>query len=56
MATYNVKVVVEFEYEVEADDEAAAEAEGWNWEDHKFSGQVDSIEVEEIDEGDDDEE
>jgi hypothetical protein len=48
MATYNVKVVVEFEYEVEADDAAAAEQEGWNWEDYKFQGQVESIEVEEV--------
>lgn len=55
MATYNVKVVVEFEYEVEADDETQAEAEGWKWEDHKFSGQVDSIEVSEVEEDFDDE-
>ena len=52
MATYNVKVLVEFQYEVEADDETQAEAEGWKYEDYKHTGEVDSIEVSEVVEND----
>ena len=48
VATYNVKVMVEFNYEVEADTEEMAEAEGWKWEDHRHQSDVDSIEVSEI--------
>jgi hypothetical protein len=53
MATFNVKVVVEFEYEVEADNEADAEQAGWHWEDYKQFGAVDSIEVDEVEEDED---
>lgn len=54
MATFNVKVVVEFEYEVEADNEVEAEQAGWLWEDYKQWGSVDSIEVDEVEEEDED--
>jgi hypothetical protein len=57
MPKYDVRVVVEYMYEVEADSEEAAEAEGWNYEDYAHHGQVDSIDVDEIpeeDEEDDD--
>lgn len=48
VATYNIKVMVEFNYEVEADTEEMAEAQGWKWEDHIHSSSVDSIEVDEL--------
>lgn len=48
MATYNVKVMVEFNYEVEADTEEMAEAEGWKWENYTHFSSVDSIEVDEL--------
>jgi hypothetical protein len=53
MATYNVKVVVEYQYEVEVDTEAEAEAEGWKYEEYKHTAQVDSIDVEEVESDDD---
>jgi len=52
MATYNVKVVVEYQYEVEVDTEAEAEAEGWKYEEYKHTAQVDSIDVEEVESDD----
>lgn len=57
MATWNVKVVVEYEYEVEADTYEEAEKQGWEYEEYYYTGQVDSIEVDELDsdEGEDDE-
>jgi hypothetical protein len=54
MATFNVKVVVEFEYEVEADDKAEAEQAGWKWEDYTPWASVDSIEVDEVEDEDED--
>lgn len=48
MATYNVKVMVEFNYEIEADSEEVAEAEGWKWENYKYNSSVDSIQVTEM--------
>jgi hypothetical protein len=50
MATYYVTVRVDFSYEVEANSEELAEAEGWNYEDHLYSGEVYSIDVEEKEE------
>jgi len=50
MATYYVTVRVDFSYEVEADSEELAEAEGWKYEDHLYSGEVYSIDVEEKEE------
>ena len=49
MATYNVKVVVEYEFEVEADSYEDAEKQGWEYEEYYYTGQVDSIEVDELD-------
>ena len=56
MATFNVKVIVEYEYEVEAEDEAAAEAEGWNYEEYGGFASVYSIDVEDITEEEEEEE
>jgi hypothetical protein len=50
MATYYVTVRVDFSYEVEADSEELAEAEGWKYEEHLYSGEVYSIDVEEKEE------
>jgi hypothetical protein len=56
MATYTVRVAVDYLYEVEADSKEDAEAEGWKYEDYKMFAQVDFIKVEEQqdEEGDDD--
>jgi hypothetical protein len=56
MAVWNVKVVVEYQYEVEADNEAEAEKQGWEYEEYYYTGAVDSIEVEEQDEPDEEDE
>lgn len=56
MATWNVKVVVEYEYEVEADTYEDAEKQGWEYEEYYYTGTVDSIEVEEQDEPDEEDE
>jgi hypothetical protein len=55
MATYDVKVIVEYNYEVEADSEKQAEEQGWMYEDYSYSGEVYSISVHEIPEEDEDE-
>ena len=47
MPTYDLKVIVEYNYEVEADNAEEAEKLGWEYEDHSYSGEVYSIEVEE---------
>jgi hypothetical protein len=47
MPTYDVKVIVEYMYEVEAENETEAEELGWHYEDHGYSGEVYSIEVDE---------
>ena len=54
MATYNVKVVVEYEYEIEADNEEQAEKEGWNYEEYNYAATVDSIDIELLDEEEED--
>ena len=56
MATYEVKVRVDFSYEVEAEDEAAAEELGWHWEDYAHFADVYSINVTEIESDEDEEE
>jgi hypothetical protein len=56
MAVWNVKVVVEYEYEVEADTYEQAEKQGWEYEEYYYTGTVDSIEVEEQDEPDEEDE
>lgn len=45
MATYTVKVSVDFEYQVECDNETEATDAGWNWEDHIQHGEVYCIDV-----------
>ena len=45
MATFDIKVTVEYFYEVEAEDEQAAEELGWHYEDYAYSGEVYSINV-----------
>lgn len=56
MATWNVKVVVEYEYEVEADTYEEAEKQGWEYEEYYYCGTVDSIECEEQDEPEEEDE
>lgn len=53
MATFDIKVVVEYFYEVEADTEAEAEELGWHYEDYAFSGEVYSIDVTQTSEDED---
>lgn len=53
MATWNVRVLVEYAYEVEADSFEEAEKQGWEYEEYYYTGQVDSIDVEEQEEDDD---
>lgn len=50
MATFELTVEVSYTYEVEADDYAAAEKQGWEYEDYKYTGQVENIVVHEIEE------
>lgn len=50
MPTYDLKVIVEYNYEVEAENETEAEELGWYYEDHSYSGEVYSIEVNEQEE------
>jgi hypothetical protein len=45
MATFDIKVIVEYNYEVEADNVTEAEELGWHYEDYAFSGEVYSIDV-----------
>lgn len=47
MATYDVKVIVEYNYEVKADTPEEAEEQGWDYEEYSWTGEVYSIEVEE---------
>lgn len=50
MPTYNVNVIVEYNYEVEADSQQEAEEMGWDYEDYAHFGEVNVIDVEEIEE------
>ena len=54
MPRYYVKTVVQFSQEVEADNEADAEAIGWEWEDKLAYDFVESIDVEELEEEEED--
>lgn len=56
LTTYNVKVIVEFNYEVEADSKDAAEEMGWLWYENHHSGEVYSIDVDEVIDYDDEDE
>ena len=49
MATYTVRVAVDYLYEIEADSKEDAEAEGWKYEDYNMFAQVDFIKVAEVD-------
>ena len=50
MPLYYVKTIVQFSQEVEAENEEEAEAIGWEWEDKLAYDFVESIDVEELDE------
>jgi hypothetical protein len=45
MATYDLKVIVEYNYEVEADSIEEAEAQGWDYEEYAYTAEVYSIET-----------
>jgi hypothetical protein len=55
MPKYEVTVMVEYCGEVEAESREAAEAMGWDWEDNLNYFAVDSIEVAELDDEEEDE-
>lgn len=55
MATWDVRVLVEYSYEVEADSFEEAEKQGWEYEEYYYTAQVDSIDVEEQEEEAEDE-
>ena len=55
MATFDIKVIVEYFYEVEAENETEAEELGWHYEDYAFSGEVYSIDVTQTSEDEEDE-
>lgn len=44
--TYRVTVMVEYSFEIDAMNEDLARDEGWNYEDHSYSANVYSIELE----------
>jgi hypothetical protein len=48
MPTYRVMTDVVYSFQVEAENQEDAEQAGWDWEDHKYSVEVNSIEVEEV--------
>lgn len=50
MATYRVKVIVEYDYEVEADSDKEAEEQGYEYEDYAHHASVYSIDVTELEE------
>ena len=52
MPMYDIKVTVEYQYEVEAENDTEAEELGWHYEDHAYSGEVYSIEIEQQEEKD----
>lgn len=56
MATWNVTVLVEYSYEVEADSFEEAEKQGWEYEEYYYTGQVESIDVEEQEEEEEEDE
>ena len=52
MPRYEVTTTVELIFEIEADNLEEAEKAGWEWEDYIYTAQVDSIEVYEYPEED----
>jgi hypothetical protein len=55
MATFDVKVIVEYYYEVEADSPEEAEEQGWHYEDYSHFAEVYSIDVTQTSEDEEDE-
>lgn len=55
MGKYFVTTTVEYYFEVEADSEDEAEEMGWKYQDYPYSAEVDSIEVEALEDEEDDE-
>jgi hypothetical protein len=55
MATYDVKVIVEYNYEVEADSPEEAEEQGWQYEDYAHFADVYSIDVTQTSDDEEDE-
>ena len=56
MSRYLVTTVVQFSKEVEADSKDDAEAIGWEWEDELHYDYVESIDVKQLDDEDDEDE
>jgi hypothetical protein len=56
MATYDVKVIVEYNYEVEADNDDEATLQGWDYEDYAHFADVYSIDIVEQESDEDEEE
>lgn len=56
MATYDVKVIVEYNYEVEADNLDEATEAGWQYEDYAHFADVYSIDVTQTSDDEDEEE
>jgi hypothetical protein len=55
MATFDVKVIVEYFYEVEAENEAEAIEQGWKYEDYAHFADVYSIDVTQTSDDEEDE-
>jgi hypothetical protein len=55
MSKYFITTTVEYYFEVEADSEAEAEEMGWLYENYPYTAEVDSIEVEALEEDEEDE-
>lgn len=56
MATFDVKVIVEYFYEVEAENEKEAEEQGWHYEDYSHFAEVYSIDVTQTSDDEDEDE
>ena len=56
MATYDVKVVVEYNYEIEAENESEAIDQGWQYEDYAHFADVYSIDISEQESDEDEDE
>jgi hypothetical protein len=55
MATYDVKVIVEYNYEVEANSEDEATLQGWDYENYAHFADVYSIDVTQTSDDEEDE-
>jgi hypothetical protein len=54
MGKYELSVTVEYNYEVEAEDWESAEKQGWDYEEYQHSGSVQSIDVTELEDEEED--